>query len=408
MIRILVICIILVAIFGLLPGLTGISTIIEFALLSSAAVSLLLLPGKAQGTAAIPALNKKSDVFIVAFVVLWMVAALMHDSLGLPNLVALLRYVLLAYLVAKFFSYNDIKLVSWLVFYIAVSQIVIGALQLADLVPWYLADDFTEEKSGLYGVFKDNVSYAAVLLVGLIVYKEILARASSLKTLAISFVFLVFLLLSGSRAYFLGGLIYFCIAIIKIPMKLFWVGSGIGLVLLVAIGGMVGVGSSNEDFFFFLSSAYIDMAMHQRLGILLELLPQFLSSIDLFFGFGSDRDSAVAQIAHQYTFHYLSPTILTNIIEDVYWTALLLYYGLVGLAFFVIFLMGIYSTSRKIKISKTRHIGLLNVFNWLFFSAIILGLTGQVFELKAFSIFLWIYVGALLTIKRDENAHTAN
>jgi len=395
----------LVAIFGLLPGLIGVSTVIEVILLSIAYALTLFGIGKVQGIGVLPVFNKYTDGFIVGFVLLWFALGAVHGFVGAANLFVLLRYVILAYLVAKYLSIKDIERISWIIFLLGISQIVIGCLQMAGVLPWVMTDVLLV-KEGLYGVFKDNISYAAILLVAMIVYVEILNKASSFRTVVVSLLFICFIFLSESRAFFLLGFVYFLVAVLKVRMSVLLIAVGGGAALLVASG--LGLGESNQDFLFFLSDAYINMAMHQRLGLLVELLPQFITSPNIFFGFGSDKDLAVDQIIYSYNFYFIFTDDLPVIIEDVYWLTMLIYYGIIGTFFFLFYIIGVYCTGRKIQRLTGGNAGVVNAFIWLFFLALALGMTGQVFEVKAYSLFFWIYVGALAVVRRELYERTSN
>jgi hypothetical protein len=93
----LIISIVLVAIFGLLPGLIDVSTVIEVILLSIAYALTLFGIGKVQGIGVLPVFNKYTDGFIVGFVLLWFALGAVHGFAGAANLFVLLRYVILAY-----------------------------------------------------------------------------------------------------------------------------------------------------------------------------------------------------------------------------------------------------------------------------------------------------------------------
>lgn len=404
MLRILVISIVMVAIHGLLLANSLISNIAEFGLLSVAYLILLVGKKRAQLVGTLPVFHPQLDYAIALFFMLWVITSLINQKAGAENLVALVRYIPLAYLVGKFLNMRDIKVIALVLVAIGVSQMLIGSLQLMDVLPWTLAE-VGKEKKGLYGIFKDNISYAALMMISMIVVIELFTEKRRLRQL-FALMFLIFILFSGSRAYFLIGLLFFVMRVMRVPVRLVFVGGVIGVLVIVLIG--VDLGNNNEDFLYFLSSTYFSMAMHQRLGLILELLPQFLTSQNMLMGLGSDKELAVAYVVTHYSFNYLNPEYLIYIFEDVYWSSMLMYYGLLGTLTFIAYLCGIYLLSIRLRCQLKIDSGILLLFNWLFMSALGLGLVGQVFEVKVFSLFFWIFAGAVLIERRNLHENFAN
>jgi len=154
--------------------------------------------------------------------------------------------------------------------------------------------------------------------------------------------------------------------------------------------------TDNTDFLFAFTSHYVEIAKKQRLGIVLTMLPNFFESdfLRILFGFTSDQDILMERFREIND----KPLLLNKnarLIEDVYWVALLYYYGVLGLSVFLIFLRGIWN---KMK-SGIKSIGDFNqtpislAALLLLFASLLLNIFNQAFEVRTFSFFLWLIIG---------------
>jgi hypothetical protein len=149
------------------------------------------------------------------------------------------------------------------------------------------------------------------------------------------------------------------------------------------------------------TAEYLRVAMMQRLGILLKVLPQFLTELrvaDVLFGLSPDRAILNRFVADMVEV----PTVLTGnvaVIEDVYWVALPVYYGLVGLTSFGGFLVLISGQLYRIawwgKELLERRLARIALL--LLVVSVPLNLIGQYFETRQFSFYLWLMVGVSLS-----------
>lgn len=394
----IVMALLLVATMGMLPGFVNYSLYAEALILAFMAMMVTLKFVASGAHLNSYLINGVSDVYIIVFFVIWLVVSFLNQSFGVPNLLALIRYIVVAYFVGVYVSFDRLRNISFLVFLLGASQIIVGSLQMLNIIPLVLVD-VEIEKDGMYGVFDNNVSFAALLLVSLIVYGEILSKNRSLITHMIAIIFLCFIFLSGSRAYFLIATSYYIIGILRLPM---WhaIVTGVAVFAVTTVFG-VDLGKDNRDFLYFLSSSYIDMAMQQRLGLVFELFPQYVFSIDYLLGFGSDKEYAVKTIIEKYNFFYLSPVNLQYIIEDVYWLAMAFYYGLLGSLAFVFYYFGAYRLFSRLQKQEVDKSGYTSLFIWIFTSSLLLGFVGQALEVKIFSMLFWLYVGALIVLRKS-------
>ncbi len=382
-------------------------------------------------------IGRGADLCLLSFVILALGTVVAREGNVLYtvlNLKALLRYVLLVYVllnlrVERTEVYTFLRLI-----YVSLGiQLVVSLIQLVGPVS---VDQFffprvrvTEvagvqfkstaireaEKGYIFGTMTNTISYGGFLLVGLATYVTRYIRdRRTLSYWGTVAVFLFLAYMSGSRAVtfavvLLVGVDHYLSGetgrFLKVSTLTFF-----PLALLVVLSG---VNLTDLHVFEIFSAEYLRTAMTQRLGILLEVLPQFLSELriaDVLFGLSPDRS-----ILNRFVSNLASiPAGLSgNVqgIEDVYWVALPVYYGLVGLALFGGFLVSIFGHlyriarwGKEILERRLARIALL-----LLVVAIPLNLIGQYFETRQFSFYLWLLVGVSLSftytrIVKDQQA----
>ncbi len=382
-------------------------------------------------------IGRGADLCLVSFLVLALVTVIARGGdvlVTVLNLKALLRYVLLAYVLLNLRVEREEVYTFLRLIYVSLGiQLVVSLIQLVGPVS---VDQFffprvrvTEvagvqfkstaireaEKGYIFGTMTNNIAYGGFLLVGLATYvtRYIRDRRDLFYWGAVA-VFLLLAYMSGSRAVtfavvLLVGVDHYLSGetgrFLKVSTLTFF-----PLALLVVLSG---VNLTDLHVFEIFSAEYLRTAMTQRLGILLEVLPQFLSELriaDVLFGLSPDRS-----ILNRFVSNLASiPAGLSgNVqgIEDVYWVALPVYYGLVGLALFGGFLVSIFGHlyriarwGKEILERRLARIALL-----LLVVAIPLNLIGQYFETRQFSFYLWLLVGVSLSftytrIVKDQQA----
>lgn len=370
-------------------------------------------------------IGRGADLCLVSFVVLSLgtVVARGGDVLiTVLNLKALLRYVLLLYVllnlrVERAEVYTFLRLI-----YVSLGiQLLVSLVQIVGPVS---VDQFffpriqdsevagvqfkstairEAEKGYIFGTMTNNISYGGFLLVGLATYVTRYVRdRRTLFYWGIVVVFLFLAYMSGSRA-----VTFAVVLLVGVDHYLsgetgrFLKAGTLTLLPLALLVFLSGINLMDLHVFEVFSAEYLRVAMTQRLGILLEVLPQFLSELrvaDVLFGLSPDRailNRFVADMAEV-------PAVLTGnvaVIEDVYWVALPVYYGLIGLALFGGFLLLIfgqlYRTVRWGKELLERRLARIALL--LLIVAIPLNLIGQYFETRQFSFYLWLMVGVSLS-----------
>lgn len=320
-------------------GLRGFGLVFDWMIglfLVSATVSLLLNPG--------------------ASIVQW-----------LASLKALLRYLLLAYIVNSYsVSRRDRKrLVSVLVAGVWI-QIVLGLTQFAGGLPMrdflgarsstaqiggFGLADFTgtrfEGVNDLMGTMGNTIDYGAFLVVGITIFLCCVPPERRFQRSAGVMLSFFCVYLTNSRSALIAAfVIVFCYLYFRSGKRraLLFAVSTTTCIALIAIVLASGKALTNSDdyqsrtrFFSMFSNDYVQAAMGQRLGMVVYLAPDFLSDpAGVPFGYTPDSEVVVAKARSRFpNVPDALLLVLPGIIEDVYWLAIMIQYGLIGLTLFL-------------------------------------------------------------------------
>lgn len=147
-------------------------------------------------------------------------------------------------------------------------------------------------------------------------------------------------------------------------------------------------------------SWYLDISYQfNRLGILVNTFPSFLSSgiINVLFGLGSDSDK-IYQIITSYPNVPLMITYDGNLagFEDMYWVAMLISNGLISFSLLTLTFLELYKYSKKLERPNSL------IVQRLLIMTLLLGFANQVLEVKPFSLLLWITFGIFLNEMRNQ------
>lgn len=347
---------------------------------------------------------------------------------GIANIKALLRYVLLMYVILLLNpSERGIRtLIKWLSIAV-VAQGVIGYFQLFGglavrdiLAARHVSDDiggfavnFTgdrfEEVNDLMGTMGDNISFGYFLLVGLVLFLFSVRHNGLKYWLGCAWLFIL-IYFSGSRAITLT-------AILLVVAHRVWVmglrsvikqGGVAALIILplALVASMADISVESEDkfsFWFMFNKDYLEGAMNSRLGIVAYIVPEILFKLHNLVGYSPDKE-----FFSEYVGSYLPmvPQILIDVLpyvlEDVYWVALYVYYGAVGFFLWVLFL---FLLQKRMKFAFVRAeskesykvAGIAFSLLWL---ALPLNLFNQAFEVRSFSFYLWLFCGLALVMHK--------
>ncbi len=397
-------------------------------------LSLILLLTKLSSAKNIPVVGYKADAFLFLFVVWAFVTLILNHAadtvVGLANIKALLRYVLLIYIVLMLNpSEKQIdRLVRWLLLSVACQSLIgfsqfIGGIPVRDflaarhvsesiggIIIGFTGDRF-EGINDLMGTMGNTISFAYFLLLGLVIW-FFSSRFGSLKYWLGIMALFVLIYLSGSRSVTIA-------AFLLIVYHQIWVKgwrrttkSIIALsVLLVPAGlvvlssGMLSGTEDNNSFWFMFSGDYLEAALNQRLGIVVYVVPNILFGIHNIIGFSPDENFLADYIANNLP---MVPQVLIHVlpyvIEDIYWVAMYAYYGLIGFVFWLFFLVCLHKNIyRSISVAaSTVNYRLRGVALFLLLASVPLNFLNQAFESRAFSFYLWLFCGLTLASFRSE------
>jgi hypothetical protein len=365
------------------------------------------------------------DLFLVLFVASALFSALFHgaDYLGVAlNLKALLRYILVAYALLNV-NVGETRLrLFGRVFIVALSiQVFVGVIQIAGgpgVAGFFLPRTPEEAVAGqqlkftatweaqhgwIFGTIGHTVGFGGFLLVGLAYWLTgQTVRPARYWTGAVGFLVLAYF--TGSRATTLAVILM--VGFHQYMLGRFGKKLALGvflspLVLVAVLGlGMEFSGNYVTEAF---SGDYLEQAMNQRLGIALLVIPYFLSGlgpIDILFGITPDRAILGQMVSNMFDV----PIALIHqigMIEDVYWAALLVYYGVFGVGLLLAFLIRIFH--RLWQSSQVLH-GMSG--RWSSIAVLLLGIAfplnmlGQFFEIRQFSFYLWLFIGLAFAYQR--------
>ena len=371
----------------------------------------------------IDVVNKKAFSFLALFITFSLVSVFLnHSSLfnSLLNLKALIRYVFLIYIL-YWIKPTEKQALTFIkaVIIIAFIEAAIGTLQFfgGDLIRnlfeprklysiQYAVTALRKGSGESFGTMAYTINYAFFLVVSLVFILGFGKYFSKHKFMlnAGSLFLVVAIFFSGSRAAFLSALIAiglytyyrYGIRIIFYLMPLF-----VGLIMLVLF---VDKGSSSKDFWYFLSPRYVDNLESQRLGMI-KLFLSYVSALDphLLYGLSSDKSFFVDYISANYKLPLFFSKGTIGAFEDVYWIALIFYYGIIGFILFALFLFFIYKkiiAFEKFSDITDIHSDMLVTCKILFLLIIPLQFVNQTLEVRQFAFYMWAIVGFTLSILR--------
>lgn len=389
-------------------------------------LTLFVLQDRLRRVNNIPKIGKNIDVFLFLFVSWAFVLVLLNDAelyLALANIKALLRYILLVYIIMILNpNQHEIRsILRWIIFGV-VFQVIIGFIQFVGGIPvrdfiaarhvteglWGITKNFTGDRfegvNHLMGTMGDNISYAMFLLVGLAWWVSTTKPCGIKYLLGIMFFFIP-ISLSGSRSATIAAVIMVLAhQVLIFGWRRFIVLMVLALSIAVLVLPFVIVTEDKRSFFYMFTSGYLESAFNQRLGIVAFILPPVFLNFHTVIGFSPDKYIFVDYVANSLTqIPEILLAVLPGVLEDVYWVALLVYYGLIGLSFFVLFYCGMVKKINHIrKISaSTMQFRLGTIALLLLIIAVFLNLLNQAFEVRQFSFYLWLFCGLSLSVFRQ-------
>lgn len=335
-----------------------------------------------------------------------------NGSIGgcLTHYGALVRYIPLACSVVsinKSININDaiikhLKIVTIVLLLIGYICIALGekAEILLPILP-ETATGLRETQNGSYaGIFANTVDFAFVLL---ILYTIFVYRARSrILLLTILFFFPVFK--TGSATATVAFVIIVFFKLTQNNHIIRW----IFMFIIVLILGFLVIQ------YWWVVDEIIENTKLSRLGMLTLTGPDFISefSLDTFWGVGCDGYVVLDKVnSYQDTVLMLAASEDGDIsaLGDVYWIALLVYHGIVGLMLIIYIYYNLFKATINKRYSDSKF-DYSRIVKWLFFLIVFISFANQIIVVKTFAVFFWIFLAIVYNKKvtTQTNENTTN
>lgn len=375
------------------------------------------------------------DLWLIFFI-LAALASTIINAAPIPgsfiNLRAILRYTVLFYLVVNLnLTDRQKQKILKIILGIGVFQILLGVLQLGShgaldsfLLPPRIDFEvagisregaiFTQgrEIGSIFGTLGDTIFLALFLLIVLAVY---LGRANKLNLRVWLSIATILIAINYT---FARGVVLASLAMVFIFLLIRWgkdrlIIAAAFLIPFFIVGGYFLVSSAaiyrdfNNPLFEevgiidnltgIFTIDYFERAQNQRLGALLGIPPTVLFHKPLL-GFGPDEETTIAELNDSEP-NFLYREVVQKGFEDVYWTAILAYFGILGLAAFAMLLLSIFLSAIKIRkqsmTAGTKQIAtivlmLITLTPFLLFFY-------RVLEFRSFSLYFWLLTGLMFS-----------
>ncbi len=366
--------------------------------------------------------SKDALLYLSLFIVFSGFTVLLNGSSFLNALVsvkALVRYVFLVFILyllkpTKTHAIFFVKMVIGIAFVeatVGFSEFLGGEAIREFFRPRLLSGEWgirfgTVLRDDTFGTMAYTINYASFLLLA-IIFLIIFGRYIGYRRQTMwscGAYFLMAILLSGSRAVFLTTFLAIGIIImfrhgIRIVVYL----AGFSLVAMYALLFMEH-GTSYKDFWYFLSPNVFDVMESQRFGMV-RIFIEYVTALDrhLFFGLSPDKDHIIQYIIGNYRMPVLFSSSTLIAIEDVFWIAIVFYYGIIGVG---LFMMLIYNIYMRLKATEA-YPGLTEFQADMVLSSKVIMLTllplnflNQMFSVRTFSFYVWTMVGLTFAVSR--------
>ena len=317
----------------------------------------------------IPFVKTAIDLPIIGFYTVVLLSILVNRSplMGsIYNIRPFARYIVLFYLVANS-SLSERKITTFLriILGVGIFQLATGFIQwvggptafdfflprastlgIAGFTKEYRLLEIGREIGSIYGTLGDTVIYGIFMILVLIVY---LSRVRQLEYLNLLGAVLLFFFIARSysraatfSALLAGGAWYYfhygwkktlqlaCATVLVFGLLLVVV-NPFGLEYINPRKARVGLVGNVTGVF---SGSYVRIAQKQRLGALIGNVPTVLINKPIL-GYGADQNSTIEGL-NMSKRSFLLKILSKSGFKDVYWVAILCFYGLLGLGFFAL------------------------------------------------------------------------
>ena len=329
----------------------------------------------------IPFVKTAIDLPIIGFYSVVLLSMLINSSplIGsLYNIRPFARYIVLFYLIANSaLSEKRITTLLRIILGVGIFQVAAGAIQwfggppafdfflpreatltIGGFAKEYRLLEIGREIGSVYGTLGDTVIYGVFMILVLVIYLSRIRRLAYLNLLGAAILFF-FIARSYSRAatfsaLLAGGawflfhhgwkktlrlalvtvLIFGVLLAVANPFNLEYINPRKARVGLV--GNVTGV----------FSGSYVRVAQKQRLGALIGNVPTVLVNKPIL-GYGADQNSTIEGL-NMSKRSFLLKVLSKNGFKDVYWVAILCFYGILGLGFFALIFYQLFRTALRL------------------------------------------------------------
>ncbi len=378
----------------------------------------------------IPFVKTPIDFPIIGFYLVVFLSMVINRSplMGsLYNIRPLARYIVLFYLIVNSpLSKQRIDTLIKIILCIGVVQIGIGMIQwfggptiydlflprestleVAGFTKEYRLLEIGREIGSIYGTLGDTVIYGVFMIVVLVVFLSRVKRLEYLNLLAIG-VLLMFIARSYSRAatfsallacvvwfFFQYGwkktlrlslavlLVFGVLLAIVNPFQLEYINPRKARVGLV--GNVTGV----------FSGSYVKVAQKQRLGAILGNVPTVLANKPIL-GYGADQNTTIDRL-NKSKRSFLFKVLSKKGFKDVYWVAILCFYGVLGLGLFAFIFYRLFFASLRLYKRTTNRITkeMALVMLCLVAVTVFLLFFNRTLEFRGYGFYFWMCAGIL-------------
>ena len=340
----------------------------------------------------IPFVKTAIDLPIIGFYTVVLLSILVNGSplMGsIYNIRPFARYIVLFYLVANSpLSERRIATLLRIILGIGIFQLVAGFTQwvggpaafdfflprestlgIAGFTKEYRLLELGREIGSVYGTLGDTVIYGIFMILVLIVYLSRIRRLEYLNLLGAAVLFF-FIARSYSRAatfsaLLAGGAWYYFHFGWKKTLQLAGVTALVFGLLLAVVNpfnleyinprkARVGLVGNVTGVF---SGSYVRVAQKQRLGALIGNVPTVLVNKPIL-GYGADQNSTIEGLNVSKR-SFLLKVLSKSGFKDVYWVAILCFYGLLGLGFFALIFFQLFRAAFNLYKRSTRTSSLI-------------------------------------------------
>ena len=360
------------------------------------------------------------DLFVVFFIYISCIGVFFTNEANIGvvflKFKAIFRYVFLCIIILNLRPTNrQVNLFLNLFVFSAIFQIFVGFIQYvggiavrdflaarnADVVVLGYKKTFTgdrfEDVNDIMGMLGDTISYSFLLLI----LHFIILSIRTKKSIHYILIFLnaVFIFLSGSLSSLLAILVSTIISDGLTRITFFKVVFGTAT-SVISLFFLLPVNLLNE--LLQLSELVYAGAMNSRLGLILYGIPEYLTDLRVLVGYSLDKFIFADYLRNATELPPILSSIVHYIIDDVYWFAIFIYFGVPGGVIYCFIFVKILIWTRKVPfIYFNTVLGEVNLSKFIFISTLmifLLNLFNQAVEVRSFSLFYWSFVAVFLYV----------